>query len=132
MTFAPAEDQQIELSVASIHQVPGVRITIELGVLAPLPRIGLVGQHQVIHHLDVDVVGLELPVKGGHQVRQGVHRGSVLQGLLQGAVITGSLAQVLLLVNLLDLGVDLGQGHFWFALIDLRFGGKTGDRLCIS
>jgi len=119
VSFAPAQNQQIELSIASIHEIPRVGVTIELGIFAPLPRIGLVAEHKVIHHLDVNIVGLEFPVKGGDQVRQGIHLRSVFQGFLQRLIVASGLTQVLLLVNLLDLGVDLGQGHFGLALIDL-------------
>lgn len=70
VALTPAQHHQVELAVASVHQVPGVPELVELGVLEPFGRVAAVRLHQVLHVLDVNAVLGEHPVQFADQIGQ--------------------------------------------------------------
>jgi len=57
--WTPAQDQQVELPVAHIHQVSRVFMWVEMRILLPVARIALVILKHGAERLSVDVVVLE-------------------------------------------------------------------------
>jgi len=70
VTLSPTQHHQVELAVASVHQVSGIPEFVELGVLEPLGWVAPVRLHQVLHVLDVNAVFCEYPVQLANQIGQ--------------------------------------------------------------
>lgn len=71
MSFTPTENHQIKFSVSLIHKISGIPVLVELGVHSPLGGVALVGFHDGLHLLYIDLIAGEEPVQDADQIRQG-------------------------------------------------------------